>query len=100
MDDGVLNTLVVRKVSRFQFLRFVGPYSKGLYYTLPQVAKCYTAKEISIESQGDDIVTCLDGEIMRNRKVTLRLSEKKVNFFGPSGCDPNATAVPLPGTDA
>ena len=96
MDDGVLNTLVVRKVSRVQFLRFVGAYSKGLYYTLPQVARCYTAREIGIESPDRDIVTCLDGESIHNRKVTLRLSEKKVNFFGPEGCDPNATTVPLP----
>ena len=96
MDDGVLNTLVVRKVSRVLFLRFVGAYSKGLYYTLPQVARCYTAREIGIESPDQDIVTCLDGEIIHNRKVTLRLSEKKVNFFGPEGCDPNATCIPLP----
>jgi len=98
MDDGVLNTIVVRKVSRIAFLRFVGAYSKGLYYTLPQVARCYTAKEVVIESLDKDIVTCLDGESVYGRKVSLRLSEKKVNFFGPKGCDPNATAVPLPGT--
>ncbi len=96
MDDGVLNTLVVRKVSRAAFLRFVGAYSKGLYYTLPQVARCYAAREITIESQDRDIVTCLDGESLYSRRVTLGLSEKKVNFFGPEGCDPNATAVPLP----
>ena len=24
--------------------------------------------------------------------VTLRLADKKLNFFGPAGCDPNATA--------
>lgn len=96
MDDGVLNTLVVRKVSRAAFLRFVGAYSKGLYYTLPQVARCYGAREITIESQDRDIVTCLDGESLYSRRVTLGLSEKKVNFFGPEGCDPNATAVPLP----
>lgn len=96
MNDGILNTLVVKKVSRLQFLRFVGPYSKGLYYTLPQVARCYTAREIAIESRDEDIVTCLDGEIVTNRKVTMKLSEKKVNFFGPRDCDPNATAVPLP----
>ena len=96
MDDGVLNTLVVQKVSRPTFLRFVGAYSKGRYYTLPDVARCYTAKEIVIESHEGDIVTCLDGESVYNRKVTLGLSEKKVNFFGPRGCDPNATAVPLP----
>ena len=100
MDDGVLNTLVVRKVSRLTFLRFVGAYSKGLYYTVPQIARCYTAKEVVIESRDEDIVTCLDGESVYNRKVTVRLSEKKVNFFGPRGCDPNATAVPLPETNA
>jgi hypothetical protein len=33
---------------------------------------------------------------MYSREVTLRLSEKKVNFFGPAGCSPNATCVPLP----
>ena len=96
MDDGVLNTLIVRKVSRPAFLRFVGAYSRGLYYTLPGVARCSTAREIVIESQDRDIVTCLDGETCYNRRVTLRLSEKKVNFFGPEGCDPNATSVPLP----
>lgn len=96
MDDGVLNTLVVQKVSRPAFLRFVGAYSKGRYYTLPDVARCYTAREIVIESHEGDIVTCLDGESVYNRRVTLGLSEKKVNFFGPRGCDPNATAVPLP----
>lgn len=96
MDDGVLNTLVVQKVSRPTFLRFVGAYSKGLYYTLPQVARCYTAGEITIESREKDIVTCLDGESVYNRRVSIRLSEKKVLFFGPEGCDPNATCVPLP----
>jgi len=100
MDDGVLNTIIVRKVSRIAFLRFVGAYSKGLYYTLPQVARCCTAKEVVIESLDKDIVTCLDGESVYGRRVELRLSEKKVNFFGPKGCDPNATAVPLPGTGA
>ncbi|MDE7221419.1 MAG: BmrU protein [Oscillospiraceae bacterium] len=96
MDDGVLNTLIVEKVSRPTFLRFVGAYSKGLYYTLPDVAKCYTAREIVIESRDKDIVTCLDGESVYNRKVCIRLSEKKVRFFGPEGCDPNATYVSLP----
>lgn len=97
MNDGVLHTIVVKKVSRVQFLRFVGAYAKGLYYTLPEVARCYTASEIMIEDlEGKNIVTCLDGESIYSRRVTARLSEKKVNFFGPDGCDPNATSVPLP----
>ena len=97
MDDGVLNTLVVRGVSRATFLRLVGDYSAGRYYKFPEAARCYTAKELVIRSRDrKDIVTCLDGECTYSREVTLRLSEKKVNFFGPAGCSPNATCVPLP----
>ena len=44
MDDGVLNTLVVKKVSRTTFLRFVTPYAKGQYYKFPHVARCSTAQ--------------------------------------------------------
>lgn len=100
MDDGVLHTLMVKKVSRPAFLRFVGAYSKGLYYTLPDVARCCTARSVTIESPEEDIVTCLDGECVYNRRVSIGLSEKKVRFFGPRGCDPNATCRPLPGQPA
>ena len=96
MDDGILNTLVVRKVSRPTFLQFVKHYANGEYYRLPKFAKCYTAQEITIESHGAPIVTCLDGESVHNQKVFLRMAPGKVNFFGPAGCDPNATARPLP----
>lgn len=96
MDDGVLNTMVVPKVSRATFLQFVGAYSKGEYYKFPQYARGYTAKEIVIESPDEDIVTCLDGESVHNRRIVLRLADRRVNFFGPAGCDPNATFRPLP----
>ena len=91
MDDGVLNTLVVKKVSRPMFLRFVGPYSKGKYYTFPQIARCYTPKIIHIHSEQPDIVTCLDGECITNSDVVIRLSDKRLNFFGPVGCSCNST---------
>ena len=96
MDDGVLHTLIVKKVSRPTFLQFVSHYAKGEYYHLPRLAKCYRAGEVAIESHGAPIVTCLDGEIVTNQRVVLRLASGKVNFFGPAGCDPNATARPLP----
>lgn len=96
MDDGVLNTMVVKKVSRLDFLKFVGAYANGGYYRFPQYARCYTAREVVIESHDRDIVTCLDGESIIGRRVELRMAQGKVNFFGPRGCDPNATARPLP----
>lgn len=92
MDDGVLNTLVVQKVTRRAFIRFVGPYSKGEYYKFPHLAQCYTPKVVRITSEKPDIVTCLDGETFQGSEVTIRLADKKLNFFGPAGCSCNATA--------
>lgn len=92
MDDGVLNTLVVDKVSRKTFLQFVGPYSKGGYREFPHVAHCSASKEIIIDSDKEDIVTCLDGECITSDHVVIRLADQKVNFFGPAGCSCNATA--------
>ena len=92
MDDGIMNVMVVDKISKLQFLKFVGLYSKGEYKKVPQVAHGYTPKVVRIRSEQEDIVTCLDGECFRSREVVLRLADKKVNFFGPAGCSPNATA--------
>ena len=92
MNDGVLNALVVQKVSRVTFAKFVGPYAKGEYHKFPHLAHCSTPQVIRIRSQKEDIVTCLDGECMTSNDVTIRLSDKKLNFFGPEGCSCNATA--------
>lgn len=92
MDDGVLNTLVVKAVNRREFLRFVGPYSKGGYAQFPRYAHCSCPKVIRIQSDKADIVTCLDGECVTNSDVTIRMHDKKLNFFGPEGCSCNRTA--------
>ena len=91
MDDGVLNVLLMDAIGRAQFLRYVGNYKKGEHEKFTQYARVIEAQEIIIESDDRDIVTCLDGEILRSRRAEIRMSRKKVNFFGPVGCDPNAT---------
>ena len=92
MDDGVLNTLVGKAVTRRTFLKFVGPYSKGDYHKFPHAAHCSTPKVIRIQSDKPDIVTCLDGECVTNQDVTIKMADKKLNFFGPAGCSCNRTA--------
>lgn len=92
MDDGVLNVLTVKKVSRTTFLRFVGPYSRGEYHKFPGYARATTPKEIRIRSEKPDIVTCLDGECITGDSVTIRLSDRRLNFFAPTGTSCNATA--------
>lgn len=92
MDDGVLNTLVVREVNRRTFLKFVGPYARGEYAKFPEYAHCSCPKVVHIHSEKPDIVTCLDGESVVNSDVTIKLHDKKLNFFGPEGCSCNRTA--------
>lgn len=95
MDDGVLETILIKKVSRLTFARLFPLYSAGDAASLPEIARVVTAKTVRIQSEGEDIVTCLDGECFRSRDVTLKLAEGKVRFFAPAGCDPNATARPF-----
>lgn len=95
MDDGMLNVLLMEKISRATFLRFVGSYKNGDHEKFARYARVAEAKEIIIEAKnGEEILTCLDGEVIRNTRVVMRLSDKKVNVFGPVGCDPNATWRP------
>ena len=93
MDDGVLHAVVIRKVSRAEFIRLVGPYSKGKHRELPpHLIQVVPAKEVRITAD-EDIVTCVDGECSRSREVLMRMADKKVNIFFPKGASPNATAA-------
>ncbi len=95
MDDGVLQTILVKDISKAAFARLFGAYSAGRAREFPRVVRIVEAREITI-SAAEDIVTCLDGECFRSREVTLKLAEKRINFFGPAGWNPNATARPCP----
>ena len=93
MDDGVLHTVIIKKISKPQFAKLFGSYSDGKYRELPQdLIRVVTAKEVRIRSK-EEIVSCVDGECFRSREVVMKLSDKRVNVFGPKGCDPNATAI-------
>lgn len=93
MDDGVLHTILVKKISRIAFARLFSAYSAGNAASFSGIVRISTAREVRIHSEGEEIVTCLDGECFRAHDVTLRLADKRVNFFGPKGCSPNATAL-------
>ena len=93
MTDGVLHTVLVKNVSKARFATLFPDYSAGNYKKLPQdIIRVSTAKLVRIEALEGDLTTCLDGESMHSQCVTLKLADKKVNFFAPKGCDPDATA--------
>lgn len=85
-DDGVIDFLFVPQVSRTTFFRLVGAYAKGKYRDYPNLIRHWHGDRIEFSSEGE-IVACVDGEIMRDTAFTVKLSDKKVNFFWPEYLD-------------
>lgn len=83
-DDGVLDMLLIPKVSLLTFARLVGKYAQGLYRDYPELIWDYHGARVDCASR-EEMIAVVDGEVMRDRKFTIRLSEKKVNFFYPEG---------------
>ena len=82
-DDGILDMLLIPKVSLFTFARLVGKYAKGCYKNYPKYIKEHHGDHVTISSDRE-LITVVDGEVMRDKSFTVRLSEKKVNFFYPA----------------
>ncbi len=85
-DDGLLEALVVRKVSRLTFFRLVSRYAAGKYRDFPDLIWYRQGFPVTIRSRtGEELVAVVDGEPLRAPAFTIGLSEKKVNFFYPAG---------------
>jgi YegS/Rv2252/BmrU family lipid kinase len=81
-DDGVLDFLIVRGVSRLGFVRLVGAYAKGKYASMPEVITHIRGDSIEIESD-DELAINVDGEAIYGKTVTIRLEPRGVNFIVP-----------------
>ena len=85
-DDGQLDMLLVPGIGLLTFAKVVGKYAKGLYKKYPDLIWARRGTEVFFTAEGDN-VTLVDGEVVPGREFTVRLSEKKVNFFYPAYAD-------------
>lgn len=83
-DDGILDMLLVPKVSTFTFVRLLKQYATGQYKKYPQFITDYHGTQVEFSSE-KKITVVVDGEVMEDTHFTVKLSEKKVNFFFPKG---------------
>ena len=88
-DDGVLDMLLIPKVGLLTVARVIGKYAKGQYKQVPDLVVEHHGQEVTITSP-EEMVTAVDGEVLRSKEFVIRLSEKKVNFFYPA----NAAYLP------
>ena len=82
--DGLLDILLVKKVSRLQVAGVIGKYKGGRYQELPHLVRHYRTKSIKITCDKPTPIN-LDGELRVAQEVTMSVSDKKLRFFYPRG---------------
>ena len=82
--DGILDVLVVRKVSRLQVAGVVGKYKAGRYKELPHLVTHYRTDKVEILCDKPTPIN-LDGELRTWQDVTITVAEEKLRFFYPKG---------------
>ena len=82
--DGLLDVLLVKKVSRLQVPAIIGKYMAGRYKELPKLVRHLRTKEIRIICDMPTPVI-LDGELRTATEVTMAVAEEKLRFFYPKG---------------
>lgn len=81
-QDGLLDVLVVKKVSRLTVARVISAYQKGKYRDYPQWISHYRTDSIRIVTPEEEPVN-LDGELLRSRDITISVLPKRLRFFSP-----------------
>jgi len=82
--DGLLDVLLVKKVSILQVAGLIGKYKNGLYKQLPQAITHYRTDRITIHCDRVTPVN-LDGELRKAQVVEMSLAKEKLRFFYPKG---------------
>ena len=82
--DGLLDVLLVKKVSRAQVPVVIGKYKDGRYAELPHLVKHMRVKELKIRCDKATPVN-LDGELRTAQVVDFKIAEEKLHFFYPKG---------------
>ena len=82
--DGMLDVLLVKKVSRLQVPAVIGKYKAGRYKELGHIAKYYRTDKVTIRCDGPTPIN-LDGELRTAQVAEMAVSDKKLRFFYPKG---------------
>lgn len=82
--DGMLDVLVVSKVSRLQVAQVVGKYKAGQYAQLPDLIRYFRTDKVKIICDKPTSIN-LDGELRTAQVVEMSVAKEKVRFFYPKG---------------
>ena len=82
--DGLLDVLLINKVSRLQVAQVIGKYKAGRYQELPNLVRHFKTDRVVIHCDGPTAIN-LDGELRVSNVVEMRIADEKIRFFYPKG---------------
>ncbi|MBQ8292298.1 MAG: YegS/Rv2252/BmrU family lipid kinase [Bacilli bacterium] len=85
VNDGLLESLVVKNISRARFVTLIKDYKQGTHLSKPKfkrILRYKQAKEIKVEFK-EDVCICLDGEISYAKEVNVKVESSKLRFLMP-----------------
>ena len=80
--DGLMDVLIVKKVSRLLVPSVVGIYKAGRFRELPHLVRHFRVKELTIRCDGPTPIN-LDGELRTADTVHIQMAKEKIRFFYP-----------------
>ena len=83
-SDGLLDVLLVNKVSRLKVAQVVGKYKDGRYAEFPDLIRHLRTDRIRIRCDKPTAIN-LDGELRTDYVVDMRIADEKLRFFYPKG---------------
>ncbi len=83
-DDGVMEVLLVKKVSRLKLAKVIGKYKNGKYKELPDLIRHFRTDRLVICCDKPTPIN-LDGELRISDQVEIAMTGEKIRFFYPKG---------------
>ncbi len=85
LDDGLMDQLVVKKMSRLRFIRYVKNFKTGNYENYPKIMEYLSVnkvKKIKVVSE-KELVYGFDGESDLSKTIDIEVMNKAIRFFMP-----------------
>lgn len=82
--DGLLDFLIVKKVSRLDFISLVRKYAQGRHEEMPKLISHMQSDHMHISGLGEIVINA-DGEALSGKNADLTIIPKAINFILPEG---------------
>ena len=82
--DGMMEVLLIKKVSRLKVAQVIGKFKNGRYKELPDIVRHFRTDRLVIRCDGPTSIN-LDGELRTGETVDICMAKEKLRFFYPKG---------------